>query len=29
MFIGSLPSGVGAYLSVRFLTEYFQTRTLT
>jgi undecaprenyl-diphosphatase len=26
---GSLASGVGAYLSVRFLTRYFQTRTLT
>jgi undecaprenyl-diphosphatase len=25
---GSLASGVGAYLSVRFLTRYFQTRTL-
>jgi undecaprenyl-diphosphatase len=25
---GSLASGVGAYLSVRFLTKYFQTRTL-
>jgi len=29
MLIGSLPSGLGGYLSVRFLTEYFQTRTLT
>jgi hypothetical protein len=29
MFIWSLPSGLGAYLSVRFLTEYVQTRTLT
>jgi undecaprenyl-diphosphatase len=27
--IGSLLSGAGAYLSVRFLTKYFQTRTLT
>jgi undecaprenyl-diphosphatase len=26
---GSIASGVGAYLSVRFLTRYFQTRTLT
>lgn len=26
---GSLCSGVGAYLSVRFLVRYFQTRTLT
>jgi undecaprenyl-diphosphatase len=26
---GSLASGVGAYLSVRFLTRYFETRTLT
>jgi undecaprenyl-diphosphatase len=26
---GSVLSGVGAYLSVRFLTRYFETRTLT
>ncbi|GIH15968.1 undecaprenyl-diphosphate phosphatase [Rugosimonospora africana] len=26
---GSLVAGVGAYLSLRFLTRYFQTRTLT
>jgi undecaprenyl-diphosphatase len=26
---GSILSGAGAYLSVRFLTRYFQTRTLT
>jgi undecaprenyl-diphosphatase len=26
---GSVLSGVGAYLSVRFLVRYFQTRTLT
>jgi undecaprenyl-diphosphatase len=26
---GSLLSGIGAYLSVRFLLRYFQTRTLT
>jgi undecaprenyl-diphosphatase len=26
---GSILSGVGAYLSVRFLIKYFQTRTLT
>jgi undecaprenyl-diphosphatase len=26
---GSIASGVGAYLSVRFLTRYFTTRTLT
>ncbi|MGI5240031.1 undecaprenyl-diphosphate phosphatase [Dactylosporangium sp. CA-139066] len=26
---GSLASGVAAYLSVRFLTRYFETRTLT
>jgi undecaprenyl-diphosphatase len=26
---GSLASGVGAYLAVRFLTRYFTTRTLT
>jgi undecaprenyl-diphosphatase len=27
--LGSILSGVGAYLSVRFLMKYFQTRTLT
>jgi undecaprenyl-diphosphatase len=26
---GSVASGVAAYLSVRFLTRYFETRTLT
>lgn len=26
---GSVLSGIGAYLSVRFLTRYFETRTLT
>ena len=26
---GSILSGIGAYLSVRFLVRYFQTRTLT
>jgi undecaprenyl-diphosphatase len=26
---GSIVSGVAAYLSVRFLMKYFQTRTLT
>jgi undecaprenyl-diphosphatase len=26
---GSLAAGIAAYLSVRFLTKYFQTRTLT
>ena len=26
---GSVVSGVAAYLSVRFLTRYFETRTLT
>ena len=26
---GSIASGAGAYLSVRFLTRYFETRTLT
>jgi undecaprenyl-diphosphatase len=26
---GSLCSGIGAYLSVRYLVRYFQTRTLT
>ena len=29
ILLGSVLSGVGAYLSVRFLTRYFQTRTLT
>ncbi len=29
ILVGSLLSGVGAYVSVRFLTKYFQTRTLT
>jgi len=29
VLVGSLLSGVGAYLSVRFLVKYFRTRTLT
>jgi len=29
VIVGSILSGVGAYLSVRFLMKYFQTRTLT
>ena len=29
ILVGSILSGVGAYLSVRFLMRYFQTRTLT
>ena len=29
ILLGSILSGVGAYLSVRFLVRYFQTRTLT
>jgi undecaprenyl-diphosphatase len=29
VLVGSILSGVGAYLSVRFLTRYFETRTLT
>ncbi len=29
VYFGSILSGVGAYLSVRFLMKYFQTRTLT
>jgi undecaprenyl-diphosphatase len=29
VIVGSILSGVGAYLSVRFLIKYFQTRTLT
>jgi undecaprenyl-diphosphatase len=26
--VGSLLSGIGAYVSVRFLTRYFETRSL-
>jgi undecaprenyl-diphosphatase len=29
VLVGSLCSGIGAYISVRFLVRYFQTRTLT
>jgi undecaprenyl-diphosphatase len=29
ILVGSVLSGVGAYLSVRFLMKYFQTKTLT
>ena len=29
VLVGSLASGIGAYLAVRFLTRYFHTRTLT
>jgi undecaprenyl-diphosphatase len=29
VLVGSLASGIGAYVSVRFLTRYFETRTLT
>ena len=29
ILIGSILSGIGAYLSVRFLVRYFQTKTLT
>jgi hypothetical protein len=29
VIVGSIASGVGAYVTVRFLTRYFQTRTLT
>ncbi|MCB1292919.1 MAG: undecaprenyl-diphosphatase, partial [Mycobacterium sp.] len=29
VFAGSIASFVTAYLSVRFLTRYFETRTLT
>jgi undecaprenyl-diphosphatase len=29
ILIGSLLSGIGAYVSVRYLTRYFETRTLT
>ncbi|MCO6003845.1 undecaprenyl-diphosphate phosphatase [Actinoallomurus purpureus] len=29
VLVGSVLSGTGAYLSVRFLTRYFETRTLT
>jgi undecaprenyl-diphosphatase len=29
IIVGSILSGVGAYISVRFLVRYFRTRTLT
>lgn len=29
ILVGSILSGVGAYVSVRFLVNYFRTRTLT
>ncbi len=29
ILVGSIVSGIGAYLSVRFLMKYFKTRTLT
>jgi undecaprenyl-diphosphatase len=29
ILVGSLLSGIGAYVSVRYLTRYFETRTLT
>jgi undecaprenyl-diphosphatase len=29
VLVGSLVSGIGAYLAVRFLVKYFETRTLT
>jgi undecaprenyl-diphosphatase len=29
VLVGSLFAGVAAYLSVRFLVRYFETRTLT
>jgi undecaprenyl-diphosphatase len=29
ILVGSILSGIGAYVSVRFLVKYFQTRTLT
>jgi undecaprenyl-diphosphatase len=29
ILVGSVLSGIGAYVSVRFLVKYFQTRTLT
>jgi undecaprenyl-diphosphatase len=29
ILLGSLLSGIGAYVSVRYLTRYFETRTLT
>ena len=29
ILLGSVLSGLGAYVSVRFLVKYFQTRTLT
>jgi len=29
ILVGSILSGIGAYLALRFLVKYFQTRTLT
>jgi undecaprenyl-diphosphatase len=29
VYVGSVLSGIGAYVSVRYLVKYFQTRTLT
>jgi undecaprenyl-diphosphatase len=29
VMVGSLVAGIAAYLSLRFLTRYFETRTLT
>ena len=29
VLVGSLAAGIAAYLSIRFLTKYFETRTLT
>ncbi len=29
VLVGSIAAGVAAYLSVRFLMKYFETRTLT
>jgi undecaprenyl-diphosphatase len=29
VLVGSLAAGISAYFAIRFLTKYFQTRTLT
>ena len=29
VLVGSIAAGIAAYISVRFLTRYFETRTLT
>jgi undecaprenyl-diphosphatase len=29
VLVGSIAAGIAAYVSIRFLTRYFETRTLT